>query len=167
MKCSAHLKLLCLWILHFETRLSLYCYDIPLSSLYPVKNLSYIYKRNVVLLATSLIYCNCINGFSCSDKVLLLVLNEITITNNYKVLLLLSQCTLILDRCPRCQRKDILKLHLQVNCNSCGYSYVKKNCPKCTSLIGNLDYSKRDIGQWVGCFTCRSCGTTYTDVINV
>lgn len=98
---------------------------------------------------------------------IVLVLNEITITNNYKVLLLLSQCTLILDRCPRCQRKDILKLHLQVKCNSCGYCYLKKNCPKCTSLIANLDYNKRDIGQWVGCFTCRSCGTTYTDVINV
>ena len=151
MKHSAHLKLLCLWILHFETRLSLYCYDIPLSSLHPVKNLSYIYKRNVVLLATSLLYCNCINGFNCGDKVLLLP----------------SQCILRLDRCPKCQRKDIVNLHLQVNCNSCGYSYIKKNCPKCTSLIGNLDYSKRDIGQWVGCFTCRSCRTTYTDVINV
>jgi hypothetical protein len=150
-KCSAHLKLLCLWILHFETRLSLYCYGIRLSLLPPVKNLLYIYNRNVVLLATSLIYCNCINGFSWSDK----------------VLLLLIQWTLILDRCPRCQRKDILKLHLQVNCSSCGYCYLKRNCPECTSLIANLDYSKRDIGQWVGCFTCRSCGTTYTDVINV
>lgn len=151
MKHSAHLKLLCLWILHFETRLSLYCYDIPLSSLHPVKNLSYIYKRNVVLLATSLLYCNCINGFNSGDKVLLLP----------------SQCILRLDRCPKCQRKNIVNLHLQVNCNSCGYSYIKKNCPKCTSVIGNLDYSKRDIGQWVGCFTCRSCRTTYTDVINV
>ena len=151
MKCSAHIKLLSLWILHFETRLSLYCYGIQLSLLPPIKNLSHIYNRNFVLLATSLIYCNCINGFSCSDK----------------VLLLLIQWTLILDRCPRCQRKDILKLHLQVKCNSCGYCYLKKNCPKCTSLIANLDYNKRDIGQWVGCFTCWSCGTTYTDVINV
>jgi hypothetical protein len=150
-KRSAHLKLLCLWILHFETRLSLYCYGIRLSLLPPVKNLSYMYNKKVVLLATSLIYCNCINRFSCSDK----------------VLLLLSQCTSRLDRCPKCQRKDIVNLHLQVNCNSCGYSYIKKNCPKCTSLIGNLDYSKRDIGQWVGCFTCRSCRTTYTDVIHV
>jgi hypothetical protein len=108
-------------------------------------------ERDVVLLATSLIYCNCINGFSCSDK----------------VLSLLSQYTLRLDRCPKCQRKDIVKLHLEVNCNSCGYSYLKKNCPKCTSLIANLDYSKRDTGQWVGCFTCWSCATTYTDVINV
>jgi hypothetical protein len=150
-KCSSHLKLLCLYILHFETPLSLYCYGIRLSLLPPVKNLSYIYNRNVVVLAISLIYCNCINGFSCSDK----------------VLLLLSQCTSRLDRCPKCQRKDIVKLHLEVNCNSCGYSYLKKNCPKCTSLIANLDYSKRDTGQWVGCFTCWSCATTYTDVIDV
>jgi hypothetical protein len=150
-KHSAHLKLLCLWILHFESHLSLYCYDIPLCSLYSVKNLSYIYKRNIVLLATSLLYYNYINGFSSGDKVLLLP----------------SQCISRLDRCPKCQRKDIVNLHLQVNCNSCGYSYIKKNCPKCTSLIGNLDYSKRDIGQWVGCFTCRSCRTTYTDVIHV
>ena len=135
----------------FETRLSLCCYDILLSQLSPVKNLSYIYKRNIILLATSLIYCNCIDGFICSDK----------------VLLLLIQSTVRLDRCPKCQRKAIVKLHSKVNCNSCGYSYLKKNCPKCTSLIANLDYSKRDTGQWVGCFTCRSCATTYTDVINV
>jgi|SRR5919108_1715768 hypothetical protein len=72
-----------------------------------------------------------------------------------------------LDRCPKCQRKDIVKMHLQINCNSCGYSYLKKNCPKCGSSLANLDYSKRDIGQWVGCFSCQLCGATHTDVIYV
>ena len=96
-------------------------------------------------------YCNCINGFSFGDK----------------VLLLLSQCFGRLDRCPKCQRKDIVETSMDANCDSCGYSYLKKNCPKCGSTLADLDYSKRDLGQWVGCFTCQLCGTTHTDVINV
>ena len=96
-------------------------------------------------------YCNCINGFSCSDR----------------VLLLLSQHFGRLDRCPKCQRKDIIETPMQANCTSCRYSYLKKNCPKCSSTLANLDYSKRDIAQWVGCFTCQLCESTYTDVINV